>query len=167
MSQLPDFIEMGESLGADTVERWKVYLEVLFTVFERTLAKAGLTFRGLNVGCRRYPESRERHYGFWHLIQEGWPEDDRTPDLERCRRLLWVSWVIQNADQDPAIRVFPQTRRFGENPWALWLHEHDYCVILVERSGYYMLKTAFLITKDGKRQELERDWQASQARQKS
>ena len=167
MSQLPDFIEMEKSLGEDTVERWKVYLEVLFNVFERTLARAGLTFRGLNVGCRRFPEAREKHYGFWHLIQEGWPEDDRTPDLERCRRLLWVAWVIQNAGHDPAIRVFPQTRRHGEKTWALWLFEHDYAVILAERSGYYLLKTAFLVTKDHKREELERDWRASQPPQKS
>lgn len=167
MSQHPGFVEMEQSLGQDTAERWNVYLEVLFTVYERTLAKSSLTFRGLNVGCRRYPESREKHYGFWHLIQEGWPEDERTPDLERCRRLLWISWVITHADQDPAIRVFPQTRRFGENPWALWLFEHDYAVILVKRSGYYLLKTAFLVTGDGKREELERDWQASQSRPKS
>ena len=167
MSQPPDFIEMDESLGADTVERWKVYLDVLFTVFERTLARAVLTFRGVNVGCRRFPESRQKHFGFWHLIQEGWPEDDRMPDFERCRRLRWVSWVILNADKDPAIRVFRQTPRHGEKTWALWLVKQDYVVILAERSGYYLLKTAFVVTKEHKREELDRDWQASQNLPKS
>jgi len=65
------------------------------------------------------------------------------------------------------IRVFRQTPRHGERTWALWLVEQDYVVILAERSGYYLLKTAFLVTKDHKREELERDWQASQPPTKS
>jgi hypothetical protein len=79
----------------------------------------------------------------------------------------WVSWVILNADKDPAIRVFRQTPRHGEKTWALWLVEQNYVVILAERSGYYLLKTAFLVTKEHKREELDRDWQASQDLQKS
>jgi hypothetical protein len=84
-----------------------------------------------------------------------------------CRRLLWIAWVIQNAGQDPAIRVFRQPRRQGDKIWALWLFEHDYAVILAERSGYYLLKTAFLVTKEHKREELDRDWQVSQTPPKS
>jgi hypothetical protein len=158
---------MEQSLGEDTVERWRAYLDVLFGVFQRTLARAQLSFRGLNIGCRRIPESKGKHFAFWHLIQEGFPEEDRIPDLDRCRRLLWVAWVIQNAGQDPAIRVFRQTPRHGDKTWALWLFEHDYAVILAERSGYYLLKTAFLVTKENKREELDRDWQASQNPKKS
>jgi hypothetical protein len=40
---------------------------------------------------------------------------------------------------------------------VLWLDEDDYAVILWERNGYYLLKTAFLV-KPHKRQEFERDW---------
>jgi hypothetical protein len=74
--------------------------------------------------------------------------------------------VSQNADKDPAIRVFPQTPRFGDKTWALWLFDHDYVVILAERSTYYLLKTAFVVNSH-KQQELERDWQASQKPPKS
>jgi hypothetical protein len=40
---------------------------------------------------------------------------------------------------------------------VLWLYEGDYAVILWERNGYYLLKTAFLV-KLHKRQEFDRDW---------
>jgi hypothetical protein len=161
VSDLPKFIELAEAEGADSVEKWRVYLEVLYGIYQHTLAQGKLTFRGCRVSCRRIPESKSKHFAFWHLIQEGFPEEERTPDLERCRRMLWVSWVVQNAEGNPLIRVFPQTPRHGEKPWALWLFNHDYAVILAERNGYYLLKTAFVI-KPHKHGELERDWQATQ-----
>jgi hypothetical protein len=158
---LPRFIELSEAGGQDTTERWKTYLEALYGVYRRTLVEAQLTFRGLPVNYRRMPDAAGKHIAFWHLVQEGYPEEDRIPDPERCRRLLWVAWVIQNATQNTAVRVFPQTRRHGDKTWALWLFGHDYVVILAERSGYYLLKTAFIVNPD-KRAELARDWQASQ-----
>ena len=162
MSALPQFIELNAAEGKDTVEKWRVYLEALDGVYQRMLVKGGLTFCGKRVGCRRMPESRNKHFGFWHLIQEGFPEEERTPDLERCRRLLWVAWVIQNAGKTDEIRVFLQTPRHGEKkPWALWLFNQDYAVILAERDDYCLLKTAFMVGAN-KREEFERDWQASQ-----
>ena len=162
MSELPRCIELGEAEGADTAERWRVYLEALYQVYQRTLVHGGLSFRGLRLQCRRLPESRLKHFGFWHLVQEGFPEEDRIPDLERCRRLLWISWVLQNAGTDPRIRVFLQTPRHGEKKlWVLWLHEHHYAVIVAERNGYCLLKTAFVVHSN-KSAEFERDWQASQ-----
>jgi hypothetical protein len=166
VSQPPSLVEIDHTVAEDTAGCWKIYLEVLYGVFQRTLAKAQLTFRGCNVACRRIPESDGKHFAFWHLIQEGYPEEDRIPDLERCRRLMWIGWIIQNADSAPCIRVFRQTPRFGEKPWALWLFEHDYVVILAERSNYYLLKTAFVVNPR-KQYELERDWKASQRPPKS
>ena len=39
------------------------------------------------------------------------------------------------------------------------MEEERYVVILWERNGYYLLKTAFPATKSGKIAELTRDWQ--------
>ncbi len=163
---LPKFIELADATGPDSAEQWKTYLEALYLVYRRSLVEAQLTFRGLPVQYRRMPDATGKHVAFWHLVQEGYPEDDRTPDPERCRRLLWVSWVIRNAGCNTAVRVFPQTRRHGDRTWALWLYGHDYVVILAERSSYHLLKTAFIVSQD-KREELNRDWQASQKPGKS
>jgi hypothetical protein len=104
------------------------------------------------------PETFGKGFAFWHMMQEGQIEDERTIDPERCQRLLWIAWVIANADRDPRIRVFPQQKRGSEQPWALWLFDSDYVVILWERNGYYLLRTAFVV-QNHKRNELERDWQ--------
>jgi hypothetical protein len=157
---------LAEAEGQDTAERWKIYIEALYGVYRRTLIEAQLTFRGFPIHCRRLPDATGKQVAFWHLVQEGYPEEHRTPDLERCRRLLWVSWVLQNAGQSVHIRVFPQTRRHGDKTWALWLFEQDYVVILAERSSYYLLKTAFIVSAS-KQEEFARDWLASQQTRKS
>jgi hypothetical protein len=160
VSEPPKLIDLGDAEGADTAERWRVYLEALYGVWQRTLVYGGLSFRGRPLRCRKTPESRFKHFGFWHLIQEGFPEEERMPDLERCRRLLWVGWVIQNEGIDRGIRLILQTPRHGEKkPWALWLHEHDYAVVVAERDEYCLLKTAFVVHAR-KKAEFERDWQA-------
>jgi hypothetical protein len=42
------------------------------------------------VNCRRPPETAGRWASFWHLLQEGPVEHDRTPTLRRCERIRWV-----------------------------------------------------------------------------
>jgi hypothetical protein len=159
MTTPPAFLEAADYTGKDTAERWKNYIEGLYVVYLRTVAHGGLTFRGLPVRCQFRPETLGKHYAFWHMMQEGFREEDRTIDVERCRRVAWISWVIQNAPTETGIRVFPQ-KRPGEKSWVLWLYEHDYAVILWERNDYFLLKTAFMV-KPHKRTELERDWKAS------
>lgn len=156
MSALPPFLEAGQYPGDDTADRWKNYIEGLYTVYLRTVAHGNLRFRGHPVRCQYRPETLGKHYAFWHMMQEGFSEADRTVDVERCRRVAWISWVIQNADADVRVRVFQQ-QRASEKSWVLWLHEQDYAVILWERNGYYLLKTAFMV-KPHKRMEFERHW---------
>lgn len=158
MSALPPFLELAQYPGNDTGEQWGNYIDGLYVVYLRTVAQGSLQFRGLPVRCQFRPETLGKHYAFWHMMQEGFREADRTVDAERCRRVAWIAWVIQNADVDARIRVFPQLR-VGENSWVLWLHESDYAIILWERNDYYLLKTAFMV-KTHKRTEFERDWNA-------
>jgi len=165
MSEPPEFIEVGDFPGDDFATRWESYLEHIYQRYLGSVANGGLTFRGLPVRCQFRPMTHGKAFGFWHMMQEGSGgrgEEDRTIDLERCRRVEWIAWVILNAGAHPGIRVFRQAQRWGEQPWALWLHEHDYVVILWERNGYFLLKTAFYPLFRGKIRELERDWNASQ-----
>jgi hypothetical protein len=110
-----------------------------------------------------HPETFGKGFAFWHMMQAGRIEDERTIDPDRCRRLLWIAWIIQRASEnDPQVRIFPQEKRGNDQTWALWLHEHDHVVIVSERTGYYLLKTAFVVLPH-KKKELERDWQKADA----
>jgi hypothetical protein len=166
MTEPPVFIEVDDFPGDDYMTRWRAYLEDIYRRYLEGVAHGRLSFRGLPVRCQFRPETEGKHYAFWHMMQEGSGgrrEDDRTPDMERCRRVDWIAWVIRNAGTHPGIRVFPQTKRGSEQPWALWLHEYGYVVILWERRDYYLLKTAFYPVRRHKREELERDWKTAEA----
>jgi hypothetical protein len=88
---LPRKIIVDEFPGADYAERWKAFLEAIYLIFEQTLANGGLRFQGLPVKCRYHPPYNGKHSSFWHLMSEGKVEDERTPDLERCARISWIS----------------------------------------------------------------------------
>lgn len=156
MNPLPDFVEVDDFPGADFSERWKCYLDELYRLYLESVAHGALTFRGLRVSCQYRPETYGRHYAFWHMMQEGLIEDDRNIDLQRCRRIRWISWVIREADSDDRIRVFPQLRKNNDS-WVLWLHEEHYAVILAPRKNHYLLKTAFVV-KPHKANEFLRLW---------
>ncbi len=158
--ELPELVELDNFCGADFVSRWKAYIDCVYRIYLREVANGQLTFMGLNVSCRYQPMAFGKHYAFWHMMQEGPIEDDRTADLERCKRVRWIAWVITAAGAgDPRVKVFPQQKRGTEQPWALWMEEERYVVILWERNGYYLLKTAFPATKPRKIAELKRDWE--------
>ena len=87
------------------------------------------------------PETAGRWALFWHLVQEGRVEDDRTPDLRRCERLRWVRWEIENAPTHPEIDDW-QNNRGNETSTLLWYRE-EYVVVLAQRRNYWLLKTAY------------------------
>lgn len=158
-NELPEFVEVDDFPGEDFVEKWKVYTDGIYEIFLQEVVNGGLTFQGLGISCQYRPATFGKHYGFWHMMQEGPVEDDRTADPERCKRVRWIAWVIRAAEAgDPRIKVFPEEKRYGEQPWALWMEEQNYVVILWERNGYFLLKTAYPVTYKGTRKALLRDW---------
>ena len=69
---------------------WETYQAALYRIFQQEIASGGLRFQSLPVNCRRLPQTGGRWAAFWHLVQEGPAEEDRTPDLRRCERIRWV-----------------------------------------------------------------------------
>ena len=125
---------------------WQAYEDALYEIFACDIIRHDLRFRGLPVNARRIPEHNRKWACFWHLISEGHVEDDRTPDMRRCERLPLIRWIIENADTEATIDTWEQKRRNEQN-WALWYQE-EYLVILAQRRGYYLLKTAFCTDRD-------------------
>jgi len=157
MPPLSPFVELSHATGKDTAEKFNNYIEELYQIYLQTVVHSNLTFKNLPVNTQRRPETLGKSFAFWHMMQEGNVEEERTPDFERCKRIRWIGWTIQNADKYDQIRVFPQQKRGREESWALWLYEQDYVVILHYRKTFLLLKTAFMVKKH-KQQELLRDW---------
>lgn len=137
MNQPPDLLPF-QNFGGD----WDRYKKELNRIFTEKIVHGGLRFRDRRVSCRRIPETKGLWASFWHLIQEGKEEDERTPDMRRCERLPWIPWVINNATTHPEIDEW-QNRRGNEINTLLWYRE-EYLVVLSQRRGYWLLKTAYV-----------------------
>jgi hypothetical protein len=166
---LPGLIHLDDCLGADTATKWPVYIETLYQVFCDALVDANLQFQGCPVKFRFNEPYDGKHSSFWHAITEGPVEENRAPDLERCCRIAWIAWVIQNADDPAHVRWWENQRpnsKHGTNTNVpLWLFNEDYAVVLQKREDartgatFYFFVTSYCL-KSGRRQQFLREWEA-------
>ena len=134
---------------------WPAYETELHRIFIAEIAQGRIEFDGIRVQCRRLPETAGKWASFWHLVQEGRVEDDRLPDLRRCERIRWVRWVIENATSHAEIDIWQNTRVTEINT-LLWLRE-EYLVVLGQRQGYWLLRTAYCTEKSGRIAQLRKE----------
>ena len=89
---------------------WEKYVEELYEIYLRELVHAGHAFDSLPISYRYNPPHREKGYGFWHCIQKGPNDTARYPDLRRCERLPWLSWILLNVEKDSRITWWEEKR---------------------------------------------------------
>jgi hypothetical protein len=146
---LPDFIELNH-FGGD-VEK---YLNHLYQIFIDEIVKASFTYNGLRISYRYRPPVSGQHYAFWHFITAGAVEEKRLPDMERCKRVRWVAWMLRHVASYDGIYQWEE-QRGSSTDVVLWLEEYDFVVILSRRDDYYLFKTAYTV-KPHKRRSLGR-----------
>ena len=122
---------------------WEPHQEALFQIFKKAFLDNTVQFQGLPVRIKKHPAYKEKHFAFWHLISEGEKEEERTPDMRRCERLPWVSWVIENCEKCSDISCW-ENKRGSQKHAVIWYEKENYVVILAKRKGYFLLKTAYL-----------------------
>lgn len=147
MDYLPDLIEFQGDFSN--------FIESVYSHFEEDILNSGITFRGLPVRPRYSSEYKNKELGFWHLTSEGSDnrqEQDRIPDLERCKRIKWISWMIQN-HQHCDVHCWEEARK-STREVVIWHESAKYVVILSERRDYWLLKTAYTVTYSSKERSL-------------
>jgi hypothetical protein len=152
---------------------WSRFEDAIYAEYLTTVAHAVLQFQNAPVKVRFQPTSKQKAYGFWHLISEAPSEDnrnedDRIPDPARCERVRWVAWCIQNAGQ--AGVSWWENHRKNEIHVVIWAEEHDFAVVLAKRNTqdgvrYYLLKTAYCL-KSHRRHTFAKERDAYWATQK-
>ena len=149
---------------SDCGGNWIKYEAVLYDIFINKIARGGLSIKGVPVNCRRHPESRRKWFSFWHLIQEGKREDERTPELRRCERVIWIPYIINAFENDPNIDWWKNKR--SNCNLLLWYRE-EYLVVLEIRKEYYLLKTAYYTNQEHRIKSLRKERDRYQASLKS
>lgn len=154
MLEMPDLLEFSGD--------WSLYIEEVYDEFQHSFLRSGIRFRGLPVQPRFTPEYDGKEFGFWHLTSEGEKEEERTPDLLRCARIRWISHMIIHSDNEHLSCW--EERRGSNTEIVIWNEVEDYVVVLAARRDYWLLKTAYVVNRSGKRRQLANSRARSQMR---
>lgn len=149
---LPPLVLLGD-YGGD----WDAYLNAIYAYFKRDFVDSKPAFEGRRLGLKRYPLTHEKEATFWHMIQEGRIEDERTPDLRRCERIRWPRPIIEHADE-PAVKAW-RNQRGREERVCLWFEDEDYLVVLADRGGYILPWTAYLVEQPHRKRKLQKEYE--------
>ena len=144
---------------------WDRYEEELYEIYLETIVRSGLTFGGVPVRSRYVPPTKNKGYSFWHLISEGEREEERIPDIRRCERIRWVAWLIQHATSHEDV-CWWENKRGGNTHVVIWHEQENFAVVLAQRTGYFLLKTAYWV-KQQRRKDFEREREEFRRSQKS
>ena len=145
----------------DAYPTWNAYLDALYEGFCEDFVHSKPTFRGRPFRLKKHPVTNGKEATFWHLIQSGSNEPDRLPDLRRCERVRWPRALIENGDNDNAVKIWTNSRG-RDTRVCLWLDEQDYLVILADRGNYLLLWTAYETDRNHTRAKLKKEWMKSQ-----
>ena len=157
MTQPPDLIPFDGT--------WPDYEDLIYEAFVESFVRPEISFQGLPVSAPYRPETRGKHYSFWHVISEA-PhpgnrnEEDRIPNLDRCARIKWIAWLIQLVAEGHEDVSWWENKRGRDTNVVIWAEPWDFAVILGKRRDYYMLITAYCNLRDGRKKAFRREREA-------
>ncbi len=137
---------------------WQAYLDAIYDFFKQDFVNYKPVFQGRRLGLKRHPLSLNKEATFWHMIQEGGIEDDRTPDLRRCERIRWIKPIIEGVGGDE-VKIW-WNQRNSEKRICLWYEKENYLVILADRGNYLLPWTAYLVEQPHRKRKLQKEYEA-------
>jgi hypothetical protein len=157
MKNTPDWLPPLVLLGSHS-GNWNHYVEALYRYYKQDFVDSQPVFRGLAVQRKVTPVEQGKEASFWHLISEGKKEADRIPDMRRCERIRWPRPVVEHVDE-PSIKVW-ENKRGRDTRICIWFEAIEYLVVLAVRRGYYLLWTAYPVTRPHTKRNLRREYEA-------
>lgn len=144
-------------LFSDYGGNWDVYLDAIYAWFKQDFVDKKPVFQGRRLGLKHHPMTHGKEATFWHMIQQGDIEEDRTPDFRRCERIRWPRPIIEH-DGNPAIKIW-RNQRGNEDRVCLWIAQENYLVILADRGDYILPWTAYLVEQPHRQRKLQREYE--------
>ncbi len=127
------------------------YIDKIYEIFVDEVVNGNISFLGLPISCPWHPPYDSKHFSFWHLISESSDsnrvEHDRVPDMRRCERIKWISYIIKNANDKELIWCWENTRKTSRGlskHVVLYLHAERYIVVLRKKVYRLELVTAYI-----------------------
>lgn len=150
--------------------------EMLYEIFCRDIRDSNLRYKDCDVWIFRDTEDgRERI--FWHLTSrkkkpekiprrkrkffpadQGVVEQERLPDLRRCKRLPWVKPLIEHPSE-PEVLAWDYEEGNKMVKTYVWIRDYDFVVIMKKYpDGKRRLITSFYVDSGYKRADFERKY---------
>ena len=158
MSDLPDWLPELIKLE-DFNGNWNRYIDEVFSIFYRDFIENQPKFQNKWVRCRR-DLIKGKEASFWHCTSEGPDENNRRPDIERCKRIGWIKAVIEHSDSTKVDCW--SVRKRGEIRWLLWFNE-EFLIVLGERHrkrdgfNYMQLITVYCTEEEHRKENLRKE----------
>lgn len=136
----------------ENLNEWNQYEDKLYQIFKADFVDNTPYYYTLPVKIRRHPLFLGREEAFYHITCNHFSDiEERQPDLERCARICWVRYLIENDDcsqhgcaECDGILIWEEPK--GETKRIhILLEVERYIVVLEKREGYYLLITAYFI----------------------
>ncbi len=137
---------------------WDAYLDAIYEYFKQDFIDKKPRFQGRRLGLKRHPLTHGKEATFWHMIQEGSVEEERTPDFRRCERIRWPRPIIEH-DNDSAVKIW-RNERGREERVCLWFEQENYLVILADRGEYILPWTAYLVEQPHRQRKLLKEYES-------
>lgn len=131
---------------------WSKFLSAVYAIFEHDFKESKPTYNGLPVSYDSAIEDGKEAV-FWHLIcRDDIKTKNRELDIRRCERIPWLRPIIEHSIE-PTISVWKNIRQRKINV-LIWLEALDYLIVLVEKTKYMILVTAYCTDIQSKRNKL-------------
>ena len=159
---LPALVTLEDSQGD-----WFRYAELVYSYFYADFVRSRPSYEGFRLRLKRHPVVQGKEWTFWHLIQDGPIEPDRTPNLRRCERIRWPRPIVEHCDDD-GLMIWEETRERSEIRVHLWFETEDYVVVLARRGvgtsdEYMLLWTAYVVDTNHSRRNLRKRFERHRA----
>jgi hypothetical protein len=154
MSATPDWLP-SLVLFNDYHGNWDAYLDAIYAWFKQDFIDSKPLFQERRLGLKLHPLTHGKEATFWHMIQDGDIEEERTPDFRRGERIRWPRPIIEH--DDPAIKIW-RNRRGKEERVCLWFAQENYLVILADRGDYILPWTAYLVEQPHRQRKLLKEY---------
>lgn len=147
----------------DNLSEFRSYEDNLYKLFIDTYINNEIKYNDIIVKMKYYPPEFDERSGFYHLIYENYDhtndEMDRLPNLNRCEKVLWAKELLTECINKKCIRLlFWKNKRKGRNNVVIYCEDLEYVVILGERTGYYILVTAYPIEYENTKRKLLKEY---------
>jgi len=139
--------------------RWDDFIEDVYQAFcddFHNNRKPNLKYDNRKITSKRSPLVNGKPDSFWHVISGDINNGSSNgPEVPRCERIKWIRPIIENHLHEQVLIWEEPEKRGAKTRTLFWLKDHDYLVIIANRTEYSILWTAYHIEYPHKRRKLQ------------